>query len=1051
MTLRSDRSAWQDHTQLHQNRAPARAYLVGYQDEPTARTMVREASSQWRSLNGDWRFRYYEHPLDVPTGVAEHPHPDWAVITVPSLWQLQGYGRLQYTDEGYPFPIDPPFTVTANPTGVYQRTIHIHPDDLTGQVLLRFDGADSFLQVFLNGTEIGFSKGSRLTAEFDITAHLRPGENLLTALVHQFSDASYLEDQDMWWASGLFREVSLLVRPAARLDDVHTWTTFDAPADQVPTDATLHVRARASSAVGKLGYRLLGPDGADVATGHLEESVDGLTLDLPVTAPAQWSAEEPHLYQLLLETHDGAGAVTEIVPVRIGFREVTIADGVLRLNGRYLALHGVNRHDHDDVTGRTVSLERMEQDVRLMKAHNINAVRTSHYPNDPRFYELCDVYGLYVLAETDLETHGFSYADDLARLAEDPEWRPAFVDRIERHVLAQRNHPSIVMWSLGNESGMGENFAAMYHRAKELDPTRPVHYEEDRDAEVMDVVSTMYSRVQMMDELGAYPLGKPRILCEYAHAMGNGPGGLAEYQQVFDRHPSIQGHFVWEWIDHGIRAKGSDGQVYWRYGGDFGDEPHNGNFCIDGLVLPDQTPSPGLREYAQVICPVAIEPVPDGGPSAGVHVRVRSRYGVRDTAGIDLEVRTLHDGETVATQTVPAPVLGPGEAAVVEVVPAEGVPGVVGVLAGAATTSAPGAESGSVATERFLTIAVRHREATRYAPAGHPLGVYQVPLPLGPNAGPRVASPAARARRGRLEIEDDGRDAVVRLAEQTWRFSRREGALVGLTDGSRDLLRRPPRVQLDRPTIDNHQVERDTLWAPRFWHLMRTHPRTFAIEREGEAVRVRTTAVHAPPAYELGVRAATDYLLGPDGACRIEIAGEPYGDYADVVPMLGATLGVDPALTEVEYYGLGPGENYPDSRAAATIGRYRSTVDALNTPYVRPQDTGNRGEVRWLALTDKGGSGLWIGADNPVEAAVWPWSSAALEAARHQCDLKPEGALTVTLADALLGLGSNSWGSEVLHSHRVWLRPFRLALTLVPMQPGSDPGQIAATSRRSAC
>jgi evolved beta-galactosidase subunit alpha len=1003
---------WQDHTRLHENRLPARAYTIGYQDTDAALGMDRARSAQVRSLSGDWWFRYAEHPLDVPDGVADEPHPDWPTIPVPGLWQLHGYGRLQYTDEGFPFPVDPPFTRSDNPTGIYQRTFRLDAGDLSGRVLLRFDGVESHLELWLNGRRVGFSKGSRLAAEFDVTDLAVAGDNLLTAVVHQFSDATYLEDQDMWWASGIFRDVYLLVRPAAHLWDLRVRTTFDAPPDAIPTDARLDVRAETVGAA-SVGYRLLDPSGAEVAAGDLAPDGDLHTATLDVEAPAQWTAETPHLYTLLLSVRDADGAVSEVVPQRVGFREITISGGVLRINGRYLALHGVNRHDHDDVTGRAVSLDRMERDVVLMKRHNVNAVRTSHYPNDPRFYELCDRYGLYVLAETDLETHGFALSGDIDQVTDDPEWGPAFVDRIERHVAAQRNHPSIVMWSLGNESGMGRNIAAMYARAKELDPTRPVHYEEDRDADVVDVVSTMYSRVQQMNELGAYPQAKPRILCEYGHAMGNGPGGLAEYQRVFDRWPAIQGHFVWEWIDHGIRAHAPDGRVYWRYGGDFGEEPHNGNFCIDGLVLPDQTPSPGLLEYAQVICPVKVDLAgQDGGRVA---LAVRNDHAVDDLVGLDLVVETVLDGAVAATATLSAPVVAPGGTGEVVAPVAEG----------------PG--------ERCVTVRVRRRHATPYAPAGHELGVFQHALASSPR------SPADAVPRGRPEVDDDGRDVRVTAGDVTWRVSRRSGALESLALGGRELLRRPHRIQLDRPTIDNHHAERATLWAPHHWHLMQTHARTLSVERDGDDVVVATTSQVAPPVHGFGLRVATTYRLTSAGACVVDVAAEPYGDYDGVVPKLGATLGLDPALRHVEYYGCGPGESYPDSRSAAVLGRYRSTVEALNTPYVRPQDTGNRTDVRWVALTDDAGAGLLVRAAEPVHVSAWPWAAAAIEAAAHTVDLVPEDAITLNLDHALLGLGSNSWGSEVLHSHRVFLEPFRYRVTLVPLAAGEDPEPAAHT------
>ena len=624
---------WEDEAALHESRLPPRAYFVGYQDATAACTGQRGLSDEFLSLSGRWRFRFFEHPADVPAGFTGELQADWGLLDVPSLWQTRGHGRLHYTDEGYPFPIDPPFTVSANPTGAYQRTFAVTEDDLRGQVVLRFDGVESYAEIHVNGTYVGMTKGSRLAAEFDVTSRLVPGENLLAVTVLQFSDASYIEDQDMWWASGIFRDAYLLIRPGARLEDLSVVTT-------VPGDgaAVLGVRVRCTPAVSEVGYRLLDGEGAPVAEGTLERSPGGAGGELELRAPRLWSAEDPYLYTLLLSMHDTDGQVAEVVPQRVGVREVTISGARLLVNGSPVVLHGVNRHDHDDHDGRAVGMSRVERDIVLMKQHNINAVRTAHYPNDPRFYELCDRYGLYVLAETDLESHGFANVGDISRVTDDPAWEAAYVDRIERHVAAQRNHASIVMWSLGNESGFGCNIVAMYRRCKELDPTRPVHYEEDRDADVVDVVSTMYSRVSQMNDFGEHPHPKPRILCEYGHAMGNGPGGLAEYQQVIDRWDTIVGHFVWEWCDHGLLTRDAQGREFHAYGGDFGDLPNNANFCIDGLILPDQTPSPGLAQYKQVLSPVAVTM-----PRPGV-LSVTNRYAFAGLSHVDLLSRRASRG-----------------------------------------------------------------------------------------------------------------------------------------------------------------------------------------------------------------------------------------------------------------------------------------------------------------------------------------------------------------------------------------------------------------------
>jgi evolved beta-galactosidase subunit alpha len=1012
---------WEDQTLLHRNRLPARAWFVGYGDERTARTMQRGMSSQVVPLSGSWRFRFLEHPMDVPAEFWDAEQQDWGRIDVPGVWQTQGHGRLQYTDEGYPFPVDPPFTVSANPTGAYQRTFRLTEEQAAQRAVLRFDGVESYAEVRLNGHDVGMTKGSRLAAEFDVTAYVRAGENLLSVQVLQFCDGSYVEDQDMWWTAGIIRDVTLLLRPEAHLQDLDVRTPVH---DGV---AELQVEVVGSPAVGRVTWRLLGADGGEVLTGTLagqkgDDAAAGTSGDgeprrvlrevVVVPEPHLWSPEDPYLYTLLLAVEDEAGDVTEVVPHRVGLRHVAIEDGVLTVNGRYVVLHGVNRHDHDDRDGRAVGPARMERDVLLMKQHNINAVRTAHYPNDPGFYELCDRYGLLVMAETDLESHGFANVGDLSRLTDDPAWEAVYVDRIERHVAAQRNHPSIMLWSLGNESGYGCNIRAMAARARELDPTRPLHYEEDRDAEVVDVVSTMYSRVSQLNDFGEFPHPKPRILCEYGHAMGNGPGGLAEYQQVVERWPSIQGHFVWEWCDHGLLTTDDQGREYHAYGGDFGDVPNNGNFCIDGLILPDQTPSPGLLQYKQLLSPARVALADDGG------LTVENRQYFTALEDVVLAVEWSVDGSLVRSTSIAVPSVPVGDRVHVALPPAPAVTG-----------------------ECLLTVRVHRAAATPWAAAGHELGVWQTSL------GAPAPRPAWRApRQSPVQQREDGGLLRLTTVDGEVVVDRRTGLLSGWTVAGHELVTRPLRIHLHKPLIDNHQQEHDDLWGPRHLDLLQEHLRDLRVRQRGDgAVVVEADTVLAPPVLDLGMRCRYRYVVTTAGTVQVSLRGTPFGDYRDIVPVLGSEVGIAPRFDTVEYLGLGPGENYPDSRAAATVGRYRSTVAEMGFPYVRPQDTGNRGEVQWVALTDRAGRGLLVQGREPLNVSAWPWGATTLHGARHRTDLvtDPE-ATTLNLDHRVLGLGSNSWGSEVLDSYRVRFEAFRFSFALAPVTGDVEAASLAS-------
>ncbi|WP_185696243.1 glycoside hydrolase family 2 TIM barrel-domain containing protein [Buchananella hordeovulneris] len=1112
---------------MHRHRLPARAYFFGYPDTQAAASHDRQNAWGFTDLTGAWHFHLVDHPRRLAPAELGQPHPDWPLVQVPHLWQVDGWGPLQYTDEAYPFPVDPPRVPSHNPTGIYQRLVDVPPPPPGARVWLRLDGVESYAEVYVGGRFVGMTKGSRLAAEFDLTDFLQPGENLLTLVVAQFSDGTYLEDQDMWWAAGLFRAIYLHTRPAAHLSDFWVRTVREGD------DARLTVHADAVGA-DKLTWTLHAA-GQLVARRELQP---GQSIEVSVPAARFWSPEEPFLYDMLLAVHsaanpggpDAAPTVTnpaappatnagvttpaaaspavaapatpdvvapdvtapasEYVPHRLGLAEVRIDGGRLLLNGQYFKMHGVNRHDHDPHTGRAVSVDRMRRDLELMKAHNINAVRTAHYPNDPRFYELCDELGLLVLAETDLETHGFACVGDLARLTDDPGWQAAFVDRITRHVVAQRNHACIVAWSLGNESGFGCNIAAATAACKALDP-RPVHYEEDRDAEVVDLISTMYSRVSQMHDFGEFPHPKPRILCEYAHAMGNGPGGLAEYQAVFTKWDCLQGHFVWEWCDHGLAARAADGTEFHTYGGDNDDYPHNGNFCIDGLVFPWQSPSPGLVEYAQVLCPIGVELAADAAPA----LQVTNRRYFTDLTDVTLQVALAPEGQAGAPWLVrPGPV-PPGATARVAL-PAELAELVAhpALLARPPLPDAGRDRPGGVPVtgENWLVVSVRGRVLDA---AAHELGRFQFALPPSPvaHAAPRVhADPAAPGFAGpptpeattppppeattppppeatAVVAETAVRDAADAAAAASapravaappapcaatappaplavvashdrltltsptdrWQLDLLSGELTAWHYQDQPVLANGPRVGLWKPLIDNHAPEHEALWRPRHLHALQTATREVTWRREAGDVVVRVTQLLGPPGLGWGVDLELDYRFTPNGL-TLGVAGRPRGDFPPLVPRIGLTCELPGQLRDVEWYGRGPGENYPDSATANLIGRWRATVDDMFTPYVVPQDCGNRGEVRWVRLSGAGRA-LTVAPSRggrPLAFSAWPYRAADIDAARHRCDLVARDTVTLNLNDAVLGLGSNSWGSEVLDSYRLRLAPFTFSYDL---------------------
>ncbi|MEU7580224.1 glycoside hydrolase family 2 TIM barrel-domain containing protein [Streptomyces sp. NPDC041068] len=905
------------------------------------------------SLNGRWRFRLSPAADSEDTSFASGAYDAgaWHEIAVPGHWVLQGHGAPQYTNQLYPFPLDPPRVPTENPTGDHLRTFDLPaswPAD--GDGVLRFDGVESCARVWLNGTELGEFKGSRLAHEFAVGPLLRPEGNVLAVRVHQWSSGSYLEDQDQWWLPGIFRDVTLLHRPEGCAGDFFVHASYDHRAGTGTLRVDSDVQGRVT--VGELGI--------DVATGE------------QVTVPVRpWTAETPRLYDGVLAT---AG---ERIPLRVGFRTVAVEDGLIKVNGRPILLRGVNRHEFHPETGRAVDLDTMRADVLLMKRHNINAVRTSHYPPHPAFLDLCDELGLWVIDECDLETHGFGAVGWRGNPVDDDRWTPALLDRAARMVERDKNHPSVVLWSLGNECGTGRGLTAMAEWIRARDDSRLLHYEGDRSCKDTDVYSRMYADHAEVESIGRGTDEGPErrgelpfVLCEYGHAMGNGPGGLSEYQRLFETYERLQGGFIWEWIDHGI-AHPTYG---YAYGGDFGEELHDGNFVCDGLLLPDRTPSPGLIEYKKVIEPVRVE----GDGRAGT-VGITNLHDFADLSHLAFTWSYEVDGESVADGVLPVPPLAPGERVEVKLPPAP--------------------TRGQDAETRW-TVRARLAEDAAWADRGHVVAWAQLPVEVG------MVLPAP----GGVAPVREGRRIVLGPAA----FDDR-GTLLSLGD----LEIRDLRLDVWRAPTDN---DNGMPWRPepsvaarwRKLGLDRVHHRVDTVDLGDDSVTVRTRV--APAASDLGLRVA--YRWRSDGvrlALTVDVA--PEGEWTVPLPRVGVRFGLPGAPDRVRWFGGGPGEAYPDTTAASMIGVWESDVDALQTPYVRPQENGARADVRWAEV-----GGLRIASDHDAAFTARRWTTEQLDAARHRTDLVPGDTVWVNLDAGVHGIGSQSCGPGVLPAYELAAR-----------------------------
>ena len=963
------------------------------------------------SLAGDWRFRLSPR-ADIPEDVAEPGLDDtgWDNIPVPGHWQLNGHGSPSYTNTRYPFPVDPPHLPDENPTGDYRTTFAL-PEGWADEVVLRFEGVDSCAKVWLNGTELGVIAGSRLPSEFDISAAvLRSGLNVLAVRVHQWSSGTYLEDQDMWWMSGIFRDVTLLSRPAGGINDYSVTAGFDAATalGSLTIDVDLTPDTAAPGAAARLQIPELGIDSTidrDSAT-DIDIPLNNSPTNIPVGIVEPWSAESPRLYRGTLSTE------AESIDITIGFRTVLIDDGVLTVNGKRVLFRGVNRHEFDPVTGRTVDEALMRRDLSMMKQHNINAVRTSHYPPHPRFLELCDEYGMWVIDECDFETHGFfpfKWVPISVNPTDDPRWESALVDRMARMVERDKNRPSVIIWSLGNECGPGQNLGAMAAYARAHDPSRPLHYERDWSCEYVDMYSRMYATHEEVDAIGRRaeePLEDPEldvrrrampfILCEYAHAMGNGPGGLTEYQELFEKYPRCQGGFVWEWIDHGLASTRPDGTPFYAYGGDFGEEMHDGNFVADGLVFPDRTPSPGLGELKKVFEPVRIR--------IGDTILVSNLQDHNDLRDFDFTWTLEELGVEIASGSfnqVDAVAGGTVEIALPEL-----------PTSTHKTGSTKTASAESALAETWLTVRATLREDTVWAPAGHEVAWGQLQhqpaaafvasestttsTPTTTPASASVSAPTTVA----------SADTIV-LGAAT--FDARSGRLTTLHGIAVD----GPRLDLWRAPIDN---DRGFSWDPRVpqWlhiGLDRVHDRVQSVDVVGGELIVRTRT--APAGSELGFE-TTFRWSALDGAVALHATMTPVGPWTLALPRIGLRMALPSTIAGVEWFGLGPNEAYADSARAARIGRHQSTVDDLQTPYLFPQENGNRMDVRSLVLTDAEGSGLRVDGLAPFAFTARRWTTEALEAAKHTADLTPGDTVWLNLDVGQNGIGSGSCGPGVL-------------------------------------
>jgi len=1059
---------WQTAEMIGQNKEPGHCTLLPFATTAQALAGRAEGSPFYQSLNGQWKFHWVKQPSERPREFYRPAYDvsQWDEIPVPANWQLQGYGTPIYVNITHPFKVNAPrvmdeppahFTSYAqrNPVGSYRRRFAIPAQWKGRQVFLHFAGVKSACYVWVNGRKVGYSQGSMTPAEFNITDFLETGDNVLAVEVYRWSDGSYLEDQDMWRLSGIYRDVYLFATPSVHMRDFHVSSDLDGDYQRAHMNTRVTVRNYGSKAVEGHGLEVTLLDRAQRIVSQARSSRP-LTLTpgteairdvgMLVDTPRLWTAETPHLYTVLVKLLDGQGQVLEVEGCKFGFREVAMRAGALLINGRVVKLKGVNRHEHDPDTGRVVPESRMRQDIQLMKQFNINCVRLSHYPNHARWYELCDAYGLYLVDEANVESHGTSYNRENIP-GSDPRWRAAVEDRMERMVQRDKNHPSIIMWSLGNEAGRGRNFVHMVEVAQRIDTSRPVHYRQMNAAGDTDGATYVPYKV-LLDHARKKP-HRPYFLEEYAHAMGNSLGIMQSYWDIIESHTNLIGAAIWDWVDQGLRkpiAGAEDGQWFYAYGGDYGDQPNDENFCINGLVNPDRQPNPHIWEVKKVYQPVKIQAVD----------ALAGRLTIRN--GFDFTALDLLQGTWTLTED--GTVLQSGDLPIMDTLPGTTEPVTV-------PFTQPRLRPGR---EYHLKLSFALAQDTPWGSQGHVVAWEQFALPYEVPAAPKTKVAAMPA----LTVEEDGDLVRVTGRDFSASFDKSQGALSGYRFQDQALLAGPLVPNFVRHTTDN---DHGAKWTQQMQPWAEATAQRRVLSFKTQQVSPQQVDVEIVLALPLGeTRFSTRYQVYGRGDIQVEALLEPRASEEQQVQIqrgsqknmpgerarsvkkqalpyltrIGMQFEMPKRFDHMTWLGRGPQENYWDRRHGYAVGLYEGQVADLAFDYIRPQECANRGAVRWAAWTAPNGVGLLAVGEPHLSVSAWPYRMQDIEreTVRHPHAIPASQVITVNLDGRQMGVGGrNSWGAwtdaeYLLPADRNYAYSFRIR----PCAP--DMGKLKDLARR---
>ena len=1006
---------YEDLNVMHDKTMPARTYYIPASVRMNDLVEHRERSDRFQLLNGEWKFQYYNSIYDITESFYEKGYDvsGFDQVTVPGVWQMDGYDTHQYTNIRYPFPFDPPYVPQDIPCGAYVHNFEYYREKKASKAFLNFEGVDSCFYVWVNGAYAGYSQVPHATSEFDVTDLLNEGENTLAVLVLKWCDGSYLEDQDKFRMSGIFRDVYLLKRPEKTIRDYYI--TTDVEKDRVVVKLDMHFAEPVETKV-----TIEDKYGAVVARGGTAENG---VLELTVLNPVLWNAENPYLYQVILTMPD------EVIVDRIGFRTIEIKDKVVYFNGEKIKFRGVNRHDSDPETGFVIDIQQIKKDLMLMKQHNFNAIRSSHYPNAPYFYQMCDEYGFMVIDEADIEAHGpfMLYRKEDTdqnrfhrwneKIADDPAWEKAIVDRVQLMVQRDKNRPSIVMWSMGNESAYGCNFEKALAWTKKFDPDRITQYESARyrnydityDYDNLDLYSRMYPSLQEIEDYLKNDGSKPFLLVEYCHSMGNGPGDFEDYFQMIHKDDRMCGGFVWEWCDHAIaHGTAENGKTRYYYGGDHGETIHDGNFCMDGLVYPDRTPHTGLLEYKNVYRPVRIVSYDQENGQMVLH-NYMDFDDLKDY--VDIFYEMTQDGLTVEKGKLANVVASPHSDAEVEL-----------------KLQVP--NTGKI----YLKLIYRLKKEMPLLEQGYELGFDEMKLANEDDRNRQAVKWLEQKKGiGTIAVKENDKQIVLQAKDFTYVLDKRTGLFENMQFAGRSYINHPMELNIWRAPTDNDMYIK-LEWKKAHYDAAYTRAYRIEVLQNKHGVLIMEHLAVVADTVQKILDVEMTWKINEDGKIEAVIEAVKDKEFPDL-PRFGIRMFLNKKMDEITYFGMGPQESYRDKHQASCHGLFRSKVAQMHEDYIRPQENGSHYDCDYVELTN-GQCGIAAVSKNPFSFNASVYTQEELERVSHNYELKESDSTVFCMDYAMNGIGSNSCGPDVMDKYRFDEEAFQFQFELIPFVKG---------------